>query len=335
MSDFNVRSDSVDVEQIMQQIRARIREKRGVDYTEQQIKELAAVKLEKFLDPRGVRSDLLDRFKRREPLALEPAVLPTYAFEEETIYETHRGLLRFIRRLLNPLLKLLFNPNAIIRTLHQQADINRLTAERDHTRDEQRRDVDTLYYEVVHNLVVEMTKSALEVKNLKMRVESLASRLEFSERRARALESVVAYKPKVNEEADLRTERLVEPSAEQRGREPRADVPRAMTPGTSSLAAPPAAATPSEGSAGAPVEGPGQRSRRRRRRRGRRSNVPASAIMGASTDRQDSVDSDSGHTETESSADESRAVDLSSPADAAPGSAGHRSADSDADPDSQ
>ena len=55
MSDFNVRSDSVNVEQIMEQIRARIREKRGVDYTEQQIRELAAVKLEKFLDPRGVR----------------------------------------------------------------------------------------------------------------------------------------------------------------------------------------------------------------------------------------------------------------------------------------
>ena len=63
MPDFNVRSDSVNVEEIMEQIRARVREKRGVDYTEQQIRELAAVKLEKFLDPRGVRSDLLDQFR--------------------------------------------------------------------------------------------------------------------------------------------------------------------------------------------------------------------------------------------------------------------------------
>ncbi len=38
MADFNIRSDSVNVEQIMRQIRARIREKRGVDYTEQQIR---------------------------------------------------------------------------------------------------------------------------------------------------------------------------------------------------------------------------------------------------------------------------------------------------------
>ena len=67
MSDFNVRSDSVNVEQIMEQIRARIREKRGVDYTEQQIRELAAVKLEKFLDPRGVRSDLLEQFRKAQP----------------------------------------------------------------------------------------------------------------------------------------------------------------------------------------------------------------------------------------------------------------------------
>ena len=40
MAEFNVRSDSVNVEQIMEQIRERIREKRGVDYTEQQIRDL-------------------------------------------------------------------------------------------------------------------------------------------------------------------------------------------------------------------------------------------------------------------------------------------------------
>ena len=42
----------------------------------------------------------------------------------------------------------------------------------------------------------------IEVKNLKMRVESLASRLEFNERRARALESAVVYKPAVEQAAD-------------------------------------------------------------------------------------------------------------------------------------
>ena len=64
MTDFNIRADSVDVEQIMGRIRARIREKRGVDYTEEEIQELADVKLEQFLDPQGVRSDLVEQFRR-------------------------------------------------------------------------------------------------------------------------------------------------------------------------------------------------------------------------------------------------------------------------------
>src|SRR5215470_19128826 len=103
MSDFSVRSDAVDVEQIMRQIRSRIREKRGVDYTEEEIRELANVKLEKFLDPRGVRSELLERFRRTK--ASEPPP-PNFAFEDTTIYETHRGFIRALRRLLNPILKL-------------------------------------------------------------------------------------------------------------------------------------------------------------------------------------------------------------------------------------
>ena len=110
MSDFNVRADSVNVEQIMEQIRARIREKRGVDYTEQQIRELAAVKLEKFLDPRSVRSDLLEYFRKTPP----PPERPNYEFGEDTLYETHRGPIRWLRSLFRPFLKLLFNPNPLI-----------------------------------------------------------------------------------------------------------------------------------------------------------------------------------------------------------------------------
>src|ERR1700738_454437 len=97
MADFNVRSDSVNVEQIMEQIRARIREKRGVDYTEEQIRELATVKLEKFLDPRGIRSDLLDQFRLAQP-AYEPPELPNYSFEDSTLFEADRGPLRWLRR---------------------------------------------------------------------------------------------------------------------------------------------------------------------------------------------------------------------------------------------
>jgi hypothetical protein len=184
MSDFTVRSDNVDVEQIMRQIRARIREKRGVDYTEEEVRELANVKLEKFLDPRGVRSDLLDQFRRSKAAMPAPE---NFAFEEETLYETHRGFIRWIRKLLNPLLKLLFNPNPLIQALHIQSELN--------TRNAKREELDTLHYEVMHNLVIELTRTSIEVKNLKMRVESMSSRLDFDERRARALEGVVMYRP--------------------------------------------------------------------------------------------------------------------------------------------
>ena len=72
MAEFNVRADEVNVEQIMHQIRARIREKRGVDYTEEQIQELAKIKLEKFLDPKGVRSDLLEQFRQTAATDVPP-----------------------------------------------------------------------------------------------------------------------------------------------------------------------------------------------------------------------------------------------------------------------
>src|SRR6476620_5012118 len=132
MADFNVRSDSVNVELIMEQIRTRIREKRGVDYTEQQIRELAAVKLEKFLDPRGVRSDLLDQFRKVQP-AYEPPELPNFAFEDQT----------------------LFDPNPLIHALHIQSRLNAMNAEREARRESERRANDQLYYELIHNLVIE------------------------------------------------------------------------------------------------------------------------------------------------------------------------------------
>jgi hypothetical protein len=179
MSDFSVRADSVDIEQIMRQIRARIREKRGVDYTEEQIRELATAKLERFLDPAGVRSGLLEEFRR--PTTPPP---PLYAFEDTTLFESDKPLVRFFRRLLRPVLKLFFNPNVLSTVLHRQADLNQLQEERH-----------ALYYEAIHNLVLETTRAGIEVKSLKMRVESLQSRLEFNERRARALEGVVQYRP--------------------------------------------------------------------------------------------------------------------------------------------
>jgi len=192
MAEFQVRSDAVDVEQIMRQIRARIREKRGADYTEQEIRDLASVKLEKFLDPRGVRSNLVEEFRRNRVVSPTPK---TVGIGDIDVYGSPRAVLRAIRRMLNPILRLFFSPTPLVHAVNSLTkEQNEINAEF-HRRFRQREEMDPLYYEVIHNLVVELTRLSIENNNLKMRVESLSSRMDFDERRARALESVVAYKP--------------------------------------------------------------------------------------------------------------------------------------------
>jgi hypothetical protein len=251
MSDFSIRSDAVDVEQIMRQIRARIREKRGADYTEQEIRQLANAKLETFLDPSRVRSDLLEQFRAVRSQQPPP---PNFAFEDSTIFETHRPLLRFIRKLLRPILKLFFNPNPIAEALHIQAKVNERNAE-------SLGRVETLYYELIHNLVVEVTRLGIEVKNLKMKVESVSGRLDFDERRARALEGVVQYRPS-------RQARMT------REAQPRASVEAARNveaPADERSAAPPT---------GGAEESSERRRRRRRRGRRRHAGAPGQGVPG-------------------------------------------------------
>jgi hypothetical protein len=203
MSEFTIRSESVDVEQIMKQVRQRILEKRGADYTEDQIRELASVRLEKFLEPRNLRSDLLEQFRKSRPAVNTepPKIEAPYAFDDQTLFASHRAPLRFMRKLLMPLLKLFFNPNVLNQILHTQAQFNVDLLKRESRRkiefDRSRAEWNALYYEVLHNLVLETTRMGIEAQNMRMRVESLSSRLDFSERRVRALEGVVQYRPEV------------------------------------------------------------------------------------------------------------------------------------------
>jgi hypothetical protein len=264
MAEFNIRTDAVDVEQIMRQIRARIQSKRGVDYTEEQIQELANVKLERFLDPKGIRSDLVEQFKRARDRSLEPFQPEQYAFDADLMYGSHRWLIRAFRKLLNPLLKLFFNPNTLIQVLDKQAKINVLYEQqfnllRDKSR--QRDEVDVLYYELVHNLVLELTRIGIENRNLKMRLESLSSRMDFDERRARALEGVVQYRPGTG---PSREPPPPKPRQEDRPYQQAAAAP-SVTPQEGQPQAPQA---PS--SAGDQTTESNTARRRRRRRRGRR-----------------------------------------------------------------
>jgi hypothetical protein len=182
MPDFDIRADSVDVQSVLEQIRARLREKRGVDYTEQQIRELAAVKLERFLDPKAVRSDLLKEFRAAKPSHL---FVP---FGPDPLFSARRPIVARIRRWLQPVLRLFINPDPISEACGRINELATITVANEHQ-----------YYELLHNLVVELTRATIEVQNLKVRVDSLASRLELDERRARALEGAVVYRPAPDE----------------------------------------------------------------------------------------------------------------------------------------
>ena len=188
MADFKLRADSVDVEQITEQIRSRIAEKRGVDYTAAQVSEIATVPLEKFLDARSVRSELLEHFRRSRPTmeADRAAFGAACAFDEQALFTAERASTRLLRRVLAPFLRLVYNP--LIAVLRSQSNLNVALLSRS-------AQWNALHYEVMHNLVLETTKMSIEVKNLKMLVQSLSSRLDLSERRARALEGVVQYRP--------------------------------------------------------------------------------------------------------------------------------------------
>jgi hypothetical protein len=254
MADFTVRSDHIDVEQIMRQIRARVRDKRGADYTEAEIRELANVKLDKFLDPKAVRSDLLLHYRQQRRPANE-APMPLYAFDPNIVYDSDRGtpgrILTFIRKLLNPILKLFFNPSPLLHVVHLQTQINERMNKALVTREE----FDALNFEMFNNLVVELTRVGIEVRNLRMQVESFGTRLDFDERRARALEGAVQYKPGA-------------PVARPPQPQPPSPAAASQVPASQSTT------TGDEGGAGGDEEegtdGETGRARRRRRRRGRR-----------------------------------------------------------------
>ena len=250
------RRDTVDVEQIMRDIRSRIAQRQGVDLSTQQIQDLAARRLESILDPRAIKPSLLNALRRSAGEAPTRHTSSTsselaFTFEDSTIYDSHRGVLRLIRRLLNPLLKLLFNPNPVIGALHRQARLNAQQAERDADRDRGQTEWNALHYEIVQRLVTEVSRVSLDLKSMAMRIESLDAKLEFNERRVRGIEGSAHRSRPQN--------RPVEPVA--------------ASPVAVHEASP---ADASSGTAAAKVEGqsPDPVKRRRRRRRGRRPDAP-------------------------------------------------------------
>ena len=259
------RNDRVDVEQIMREIRARIAQRSGVDLSNQQIQELAARRLEAILDPRGLKPELLDQLRRTAGErtvsvdAAAPSAAQSYPFDEATLYDSPNGFLRLLRKLFNPLLRLLFNPTPIAHALAQQSRLNAELLQREAERDRRQAEWNALHYELLHRLALEGSRASVESQNLSMRVESLGTKVDFNERRVRSMEGAQA-RPSRPQEAPSRPQESPQP---------------AQQPAASSAAATDAVPQPSEGQP--PGEGPRRRRRRRRGRRGPGAGAPADA----------------------------------------------------------
>jgi len=169
MSTFSAKGSDIDVEAIMANIRKKIEEKRKGLYTEEEVREIAEMRLDAVLDSNEFNSDFVAAFRARDDQW-------NYTFTPETIYESSRGggggLIRTLRGLLNPVLKLFFNPNPMISALSRQADLNRY------------------YVLMLHNMTTEMTRLNLELTNLKARLRTLGVRVDFQTKREKTFEKL-------------------------------------------------------------------------------------------------------------------------------------------------
>jgi hypothetical protein len=170
---FEIKAEGMDVERLLAEVQRRVEERRGVLYTEEELRHIAERPLEGALQPHEVRADLLEEFQRRDASW-------NYAFGAQTLYRSSHGLpgrlIEAARRLLRPVQKLFWNPNPMISALSRQADLNRFSVH------------------LLHNLVLELTRLNLEVRELKSRNLELEGRLGALARREKTLEGMVAFR---------------------------------------------------------------------------------------------------------------------------------------------
>jgi hypothetical protein len=145
-----------------------------------------------------------------------------------------------------------------------------VAAQREAERDRRQTEWNSLHYEILQRLVLEIARTSIETQQLSMRIEALSAKVEFAERRARSIEGTLHQARPAPRHVDSAPP-MLSPSPQV------AQQPREYAPGSpEATAATPAAAD------GATGTGEGAR-RRRRRRRGRRPQgfTPEGAVIGA------------------------------------------------------
>jgi len=197
MSTFSAKGSDIDVEAIMANIRKKIEEKREGLYTEEEVKEIAEMRLDAILDSNEFNSDFVAAFRARDAQW-------NYSFTPETIYQSSAGskggLIRKLRSFLNPVLKLFFNPNPMISALTRQADLNRY------------------YVLLLNNMTTEVTRLNLELTNLKARLRTLGVRVDFQTKREKTFEQMASVKRESREPRASREPRESRDSGSNDGR---------------------------------------------------------------------------------------------------------------------
>lgn len=243
----------------MRDIRSRIAKRHGIDLTPQQIHELAARRLEAILEPRHVSPSLMEQMRRSAGEAIEvpspSSEAPSALFDESSLYASHRGFLGRLRRWLNPVLKLFINPAPLVEAIRAQERRSQAAAAREAELYARQAEWNALHFEILQRLVTEVSRTTLETQAMALRIESLAAKVDFNERRVRGIESGTYQSAKP-------ASRSAEPAPAEGVRPSAPSAPEGTQP----------AASGTEGAAS-----PEGTRRRRRRRRGRRSGLPPSA----------------------------------------------------------
>lgn len=260
----------MDVEQIMREIRGAIAQRHGIDLSTAQIRELAARRLEAILQPGTMDRALLEQLRAAAGESAQlPAVpaAPPFTFEGTALFDAGNGVLRFVRRLLHPVLKLFFDPAPLTDALQAQARWDAEATAREVEQSRRQAEWNALHYQILQQLVLEVARTAVDTQQALARVESLTARLDFADRRLRMLDAA-AVRPGGRREGGERPE--MRPAG--RGGEPRST----ETAGPDVPADDRVGAAPAGDDGGTlPAGGPGAVSRRKRRRRpGRRTRMP-------------------------------------------------------------
>ena len=83
-------------------------------------------------------------------------------FEEASLYDSPRAVLRFLRKMLNPILRLFFNPTPVAHALAVQGRLSAEAAARETERDRRQAEWNALHYEILQRLVTEIARGSIE-----------------------------------------------------------------------------------------------------------------------------------------------------------------------------